>query len=63
MDGIGDACDHVGGAIESLCDGDLGGFFGGLGDAGSDVIGGAADAVGDAVDAVGDAIGDVFSGW
>ena len=63
MDGIGDACDHVGGAIESLCDGDLGGFLGGLGDAGSDVIGGAADAVGDAVDAVGDAIGDVFSGW
>jgi hypothetical protein len=61
--GVGSALDSVGGAIESLCDGDLGGFFGGLGDAATDAIGGVTDAVGSAVDAVGDAIGDLFSGW
>jgi hypothetical protein len=63
FNGFGEACDSLGGAFESLFDGDFGGFFEGVGDAVGDVVGGVVDAVGDAVDAVGDAIGDFFSGW
>ena len=61
--GAGKALDSLGGALESLCEGDLGGFVEGVGQAASDAVGGVVDAVGDAVDAVGDAIGDLFSGW
>ena len=60
FNGVGEACDSIGGAFEALGNGDLSGFASGLGDAAGDVVGGAADAVGDAVDAVGDAIGDLF---
>jgi phage-related protein len=63
FNGIGEAADSLGGAFESLFEGDLGGFAEGIGDAVGDVAGGVADAVGDAVDAVGDAVSDFFSGW
>ena len=63
FNGFGEACDSVGGAFESLFDGDVGGFFEGLGDAAVDFGGGVVDAVGDAVDAIGDAASDFFSGW
>ena len=61
--GIGEACDSVGGAFESLFDGDLGGFAEGMGDAVGDVAGGVADALGDAADAIGGAVSDFLSGW
>jgi hypothetical protein len=63
FNGFGEACDEIGGAFESLFEGDFGGFCDGIGDAVGDAVGGVVDAVGDAVDAVGDAIGDFFSGW
>jgi hypothetical protein len=63
FNGLGEACDSVGGAFEDLSHGDVGGFVNGLGDAATDAIGGAADAVGDAAGAVKDAVGDIFSGW
>jgi hypothetical protein len=63
FNGFGEACDSIGGAFESLFDGDLGGFAEGVGEAVGDVVGGVVDAVGDAVDAVGDAVSDFFSGW
>jgi uncharacterized protein YvpB len=63
FNGIGEAADSLGGAVESLFEGDLGGFVEGVGDAVGDVAGGVVDAVGDAVDAVGDAVSDFFSGW
>ena len=62
FNGLGEACDSIGGAFEHLFNGDVGGFFDGLGNAASDVVGGAVSAVGDAVSAVGDAIGDFLSG-
>lgn len=63
VNGIGEACDSIGGAFESLFEGDFGGFVEGVGDAVGDVVGGVVDAVGDVVDAVGDAVSDFFSGW
>jgi hypothetical protein len=63
FNGLGEACDSIGGAFEHLFNGDVGGFFDGLGNAASDVVGGAVSAVGDAVSAVGDAVSDFFSGW
>ncbi len=61
--GIGEAFDDVGGAFESLFEGDFGGFASGIGEAVADVAGGVVDAVGDVVEGVGEAIGDLFSGW
>ncbi|MBV9503881.1 MAG: C39 family peptidase [Acidobacteriia bacterium] len=61
--GIGEAWDAAGGAFEDLCNGNVGGFVCGVGDAVGDVASGAASAVSDAASAVGDAISDVFSGW
>jgi hypothetical protein len=44
--GIGDAVDRVGGAFEKLFNGDVGGFFGGIFNAGSKFVGGVVGAVG-----------------
>lgn len=63
FNGVGEAVDSVGGAFESLFDGDVGGFFEGMGDAVGDVVGGVVDAVGDVVEGIGDAVSDFFSGW
>ena len=63
FNGIGESFDDTGAAFEKLCHGDLKGFAEGLGDAASDVVGGAADAVEDAASSVKDAVVDFFSGW
>jgi len=60
---FGKACNSVGGAFDSLFNGDPGGFVGGLGDAAGNVVSGVANAVGDAASAVGNAVSDFFSGW
>jgi hypothetical protein len=57
--GIGDAVDCVGGAFENLFNGNVGGFFGGLFNAGSKFVGGVFGAVGSIAGGVVNAAGNV----
>jgi len=59
--GIGDAFNKVGGAFDKLFNGDVGGFFGGLWNAGGSLVGGVFGAVGSVAGGLVDAAGSVAS--
>jgi hypothetical protein len=59
--GIGDGINCIGGAFEKLFDGDVGGFFGGLWNAGGKFVGGVFGAVGSVAGGFVNAAGSVFN--